>query len=211
MIRAAFVFILGLAACSSATDRQTPFQSAIGMVRGDQVDVSPRFANLVAQDAPILQVGFINEGTNANVLLERRNGPFTYWLTSQGGHIILQSGMLHSSRGFGEGLLASELSEPLAMIRGLRDGTSDRLHTYLDGNDRAMTRTYRCVFRNDGPAQVELATGIVQTVLMTESCRSLDQEFLNFYWVVPSTRQIVQSSQWSGPEIGLISTRIVPR
>lgn len=202
---------VGLAACSSSSETDSPLMMTVNSLRGFEPEFAPRFVTLTQGEAPTLQVGFVDQGTNANLLLERTNGDFAYWLSADGGHIVLQSGMLHSTRGLGEGLLASDLSEPLAMVRFLRGGWSDRLHTNLDGNDRAVTRTYRCLIENEGQKQIQLGSGLVSTVLMTESCRSLDREFINFYWVVASSGQIVQSRQWAGPVIGPVSTRVVSR
>ena len=117
--------------------------------------------------------------------------------------------MIHSTRGLGEGLLASELSQPLARIASLEPGPSYRFHTYLTGNDETVTRTYRCEFLRVRDIAVPVSGTRIQTVLLRESCNSLDQFFENLYWVDPDNRQIVQSRQWAGPFIEAISTRIV--
>lgn len=202
--------LLLLAACGSAGNEDSPIGQSIAALRAD-ADFVPRFITLIKEEAPTLQVGFIDTETSGNVLLERQDGAFAYWLSPDGGQIILQDGMLHSVRGFGEGLLASELSEPLALVRGLQSGWSDRFHTYLDGNDFAVTRTYRCRIENRGPRELNLFGTPTDTRLMREDCRSLDQEFVNLYWVAPSSRNIIVSRQWVGPVVGAISTRIVPR
>ncbi|MEM6311041.1 MAG: YjbF family lipoprotein, partial [Pseudomonadota bacterium] len=202
--------LLLLAACGTAGNEDSPIGQSIAALRTD-ADFVPRFITLIKEEAPTLQVGFIDTETSGNVLLERQDGAFAYWLSPDGGQIVLQDGMLHSVRGFGEGLLASELSEPLALVRGLQSGWSDRFHTYLDGNDFAVTRTYRCRIENRGPRELNLFGTPTDTRLMREDCRSLDQEFVNLYWVAPSSRNIIVSRQWVGPVVGAISTRIVPR
>ncbi len=179
------------------------------LVVPEKAEYTPRFAALARAEAPALQVGFVERQEGGTLLLERRDGAFDYWLTPEGAQIILQNGMLHGTRGFGEGLLASELSAPWAHIRGLKNGYSDRFHTYLDGNDRAVARTYRCLFTRGETSDIALRSGPVQTVQMRENCRSLDQEFTNIYWVTPGARRIVQSRQWAGPYIGALSTRVV--
>jgi len=200
-----------LASCGTAVDEESALgQSLAGIMKND-ADFVPRFIVLLQQEAPTLQVGFVDRETSGNVLLERQEGGFAYWLSPDGAQIILQDGMLHGTRGLGEGLLASELSQPLAMVRGLQSGWSDRFHTYLDGNDRAITRTYRCRIDNRGARELNLFGTATDTWLMRETCRSLDQEFVNLYWVAPSSRDIIVSRQWAGPVIGAISTRIVPR
>ena len=212
MILALAALVL-LAGCGTAVDEESGLGQSIDAIanRTGNVRFVPRFAALVEEGAPRLQVAFVEQDRSADILLERSDGPFNYWLSADGTHIILQDGMLHSTRGLGEGLLASDLTEPLARVRGLNPGPSDRFHTYLDGNDRAVTRTYRCVIVDRGPREIDLFGTPTATRLMRESCRSLDQEFVNLYWVAPSSRDIILSRQWAGPVIGAISTRIVPR
>lgn len=200
-----------LASCGTAVDEESALGQSLARIMGNDADFVPRFVVLLQQEAPTLQIGFVDRETSGNVLLERQEGGFAYWLSPDGAQIILQDGMLHGTRGLGEGLLASELSQPLAMVRGLQSGWSDRFHTYLDGNDRAITRTYRCRIDNRGARELNLFGTPTDTRLMRESCRSLDQEFVNLYWVAPSSRDIIVSRQWAGPVIGAISTRIVPR
>lgn len=202
--------LLLVAACGTAVDQDSAIGQSIAAARPGE-DFTPRFITLLRQEAPTLQIGFVDLETSGNVLLESQEGAFAYWLTPDGGHIILQDGMLHSLRGFGEGLLASELTQPLALVRGMQSGWSDRFHTYLDGDDFAVTRTYRCLIENAGPREIDLLGTPTDTRLMREECRSLDQEFVNLYWVSPISQNIVLSRQWAGPVVGAISTRIVPR
>lgn len=199
-----------LAACGTTTDEDTALGQAIDSFTGSQ-EFEPRFAALRRAEVPAMQVGFIEQDTSGAVLLERTKGDFGFWLSPDGAQLIFEGGILHGTRGFGEGLLGSELSQPLSLVRSLQGGQSDRFHTYLDGNDKAVTRTYRCVIENAGSRDVALGSRQVETQLMREDCRSLDQSFRNLYWVMPSSGQIVQSRQWAGPFMGEISTRIVPR
>lgn len=200
-------FLMLLLGCGSDTLRNSPLDYVTHRVGNPQFD--PRFVALQRTGAPILQVGFVRRQEGGSVLLERRLGAFDYWLSPDGAQIILQGGMLHGTRGLGEGLLASELSQPLAHVRGLQPGYSDRFHTYLDGNDKAVSRTYRCLFSSGGPADVAIPGKVVQTTVMYENCKSLTEEFTNIYWVSPSSRRIIQSRQWAGPFIGALSTRVV--
>ena len=156
-----------------------------------------------------MQIAFVNEDRASDLLLERRDGEFEYWLSSDGVQLVMQRGMLHSTRGLGEGLLASELSEPLARVQSLEPGPSYRFHTYLTGNDEAITRTYLCEFRQTRDISIPISGVQSQTVLLRESCNNLDQAFENLSWVSIQDRQIVQSRQWAGPYVEAIATRIV--
>nr|WP_317056598.1 YjbF family lipoprotein [Roseovarius sp. W115] len=201
--------IFGLLGCGTFQAPET--RRLLAQVTGQPEEIAPRYATLIKSKAPALQIGFPDLGKGGGtLLLERREGAFEYWLSPEGAQVILQGGMLHGLHGFGEGLLASELTEPLALVRALHPGVSDRFQTFLDGGDRAVTRTYRCTIERIGPEDIALADRLVSTVLMVERCRSLDQSFENFYWVVPASGQIVLSRQWAGPFLGALSTRVVP-
>ena len=198
-----------LAGCGRVANEDAALGQAIAAISGGS-EFEPRFTALLKAEAPALQIAFIDSGLAGTLLLERRKGPYEYWLSPDGGQLILQNGILHGTRGFGEGLLSSELSEPIARVRGLREGPSDRFQTYLDGNDRAVTRTYRCLIEVAGPRAVTLGDRKVPAQLVREDCRSLDQSFKNLYWVTPDDGRIIQSRQWDGPFLGEISTRIIP-
>lgn len=203
---AILALMLVLAGCGNAVQNEGV---SVVLSQFRQAPEAARFAAAVEADAPILQVGFVDRGDNANLRLERRDGAFDYWISSDGVHLVLEDGMLHSTRGLGEGLLASDLSEPLARLTALSEGPSDRFHTYLNGNDEAVTRTYRCDIRKTREITIPVPGGEIATFLYRENCNSLDQQFENLYWVDPRTRQIVQSRQWAGPRVEAISTRIV--
>ncbi len=176
---------------------------------GGPEEFNPRFVRLLKDGAPAMQFGVVETKRNGTILLEKRFGLHEIWLTPDGGTITTERGLLHSTRGFGEGLLASELNEPVELVLGGREGFSDRFHTYLDGDDKAVSRTYRCSVTDKGPRDIRLRSGVAKTRLMEEECRSLNQEFKNLYWVELRTKTIVQSRQWAGPFVGAISTRIV--
>ena len=208
-MRLAALSVLGsilLAGCGPALEDST---ATVLLSRFQDSGEFPRFSQAVEAGAPVLQVGFIESGLSTNLRLERRDGPFEYWLSVDGVQLVFEEGVLHSTRGLGETLLASEVSEPLERLKSLQDGPSDRLHTFIDGDDRAVTRTYRCDIRQTRETTIPVVGGEIDTLLFRESCNSLDQEFENLYWVDPRTRQIVQSRQWASPLVGPMSTRIV--
>ncbi len=192
-----------LAACTSEGRDDSSFGQVAAALA--PAKTPPRVQALLRANAPRLEVGNIRKKTKGLVLLEARKDGYEYWLSGDGSQLILQNGMLHGTRGMGEGLLASELSQPLAHVLGLTSGWSDRFHTYLNGNDQAVTRTYRCQI----DATSETQSGHAAVRVVREECSSLDQKFANIYWVDVSSRQIVQSRQWVGPFVGSISTRLV--
>lgn len=200
---------LGLLGCSSASTERSGMDLAQEVITRSPAEASPRFIALLRANAPALQMAFVETQVSGGLLLAGRNGPYETWLSPDNASIVLERGMLHSMRGFGAGLMSSELSEPLDLVLNQREGVSDRLHTYLTGDDRTVTRTYRCLISDDGIRNLTIPDGTIQTRLMIEDCRSLDQEFRNFYWVEPRSGRILQARHWSGDELGAISTRVV--
>ncbi|SEW44076.1 Group 4 capsule polysaccharide lipoprotein gfcB, YjbF [Cognatiyoonia koreensis] len=209
MIRhvAALAFIL-FAGCGNAPTDETLLSSAVlSQFTGGSFQ-SPRFAALRQRQTETLQIGIASREQTGAVLLEMRDGAFETWLSADDTTITLENGLLHSTRGLGAGLLASELSQSHALISARQNGFADRFHTFLTGNDRTVVRTYRCAIFNEGPRETTLNTGPVQTQLMSEDCSSLTENFRNLYWVDGRGR-IVQSRQWAGDYLGPISTRVV--
>ncbi|ARE40861.1 hypothetical protein RGUI_2720 [Rhodovulum sp. P5] len=197
-----------LAACASNPEQARNVRALKqALARDAATDFDPRFVTLIEAQAPMLQVGIIERQLSGTVLLERRDGEVETWMTPDGANLILTGGMLTGTKGLGIGLLGADVSAPLALVRSGQAGVVDRFHTYLTGDDHAVTRSYKCIVENLGPKPVDLGDGPVSAVLMRETCRNLDQSFFNLYWVAQG--KIVQSRQWSGEFQGAISTRLV--
>ncbi|WP_223427520.1 YjbF family lipoprotein [Tateyamaria pelophila] len=213
ILRLTFICLacLTLLACTSQRTGKQPAELVLEVFGGGADDVTPRFATLLRAEppSPALQVAIIDEQVNTTLLLESRSGNFETWLSSDGASLTFERGMLHSTRGTNTGLLASELSEPLALVLSGRQGTSDRFMTYLDGDDFAVTRTFRCTVEIEGSRTLTQGNQTISTRLMSEDCRSLGQSFRNLYWVATGSGRIVQSRQWASDVTGYISTRVV--
>lgn len=195
-----------LAACTNPGAEPTGIATSLSLLAGGDA-ISPRFTAIANSLRPVLQVGLLEAGTAGNMLLEGQNGTFEHYLSPNGGSITLNNGMLHSMFGFADGLMAADTSEPLSAILRNQAGTTDRIHTYLQGDDRAVSRTYRCVMSNRGTQSLTLSNATVAPRLMSEDCRNAEDALENLYWVDQAKGQIVQSRQWAGPRLGAISMR----
>lgn len=172
----------------------------------------PRFAALVADtNVTALILTVESRSQTGRLLMESRINGVETWLSSDLTGLMLESGMLQGTRGLGSELIASELSEPMALILSGRSGYSDRLHSYLNGNVEIVTRTYRCLVEVERNAVIPLEIGNVPTRVMTEDCKSLDQSFRNTYWVSTNSGAIVQARQWAGDELGYLKTQAAIR
>jgi hypothetical protein len=197
-----------LSGCLGNEPEDTSLSAASNFFNPEAFVPPPRFTNLFAEPRPILDIEFVDLGVAGKLILEQQDGPYSRYLSSDLGGIVLQRGMLHSLFGFGEPLAAANLSGPLPLILGGNEGSADRFHTYLNGENRAVSRTYRCSIAVVGPREVILETGTVQTTLMSEDCQSLNQSFQNLYWVERGRGEVIQSKQWAGDNVGSIVTRV---
>jgi hypothetical protein len=198
-----------LLGCVSQGTEQSPLDSIKEGFQGGTQEFSPRFLRLAEAEAPALQVAFIDTKLATILLLESHTNGIDTYLSPEGSALLFEQGMLAGTRGFGTGLLASDLSAPLALVLSGREGFPDRLMTYLDGNDRAVTRTFRCKVTVEGDRVLKIGNRHMSTRLVSEDCGSLNGTFRNLYWVDRNTQRIVQSRQWAGEYTGEISTRLV--
>ena len=196
-----------LAACSTSDGEPTGLQTAISVLDRTDDSVTPRFQALATTPRPIMQIGLIDAGTAGNMVLEARDGDFEHYLSPNAASMTFNRGMLHRMTGFGEALMATEVSGPLRLILSGQSGTADRIHSYLGGDDKIDFRTYRCVITSRGSDTVTLPNRSASATLMHESCRNTDHTFENLYWVEQGRGQIIQSRQWAGPNLGAVSTR----
>lgn len=201
------LFAMLMSSCSSDPERSN-LGAATSYFAPDEYSPPLRFTALLNEPRTVLDIEFIDLGVAGKLILEQQDGDYARYLSADLGGIVLQNGMLHSIYGFGEPLVGAELSQPLALVLVGRTGTADRFHTYLDGEDRAVRRTYRCEIGVRETQDVELATGKVSTLLMSEACESLTNSFENLYWVDLMSLEIIQSRQWVGDNIGAMVTRV---
>ncbi len=199
---------LGLNACTQSGGDESAAGQLVGLL-GKKSAFSARFTALQTAEASAIQVGFIDLEQNTIMLREARRDGIDTWIGPDDKALILENSMLRGTRGFGVELISVDISQPMAMVLGRREGFSDRLHTYLMGDNQALTRTYRCEIKNNGDRELTLGKRVAKTQLMRETCRSLDQSFFNLYWVEGGT--IVQTRQWTGEFIGDIATQVIEK
>lgn len=202
--------VVALVGCTSDTERSALADARDYFTPNEYVP-PPRFTALFNEPRPILDIEFIDLGVAGKLILEQQDGDFARYLSADLGGIVLQNGMLHSIYGFGEPLVGAELSQPLALVLAGRPGQADRFHTYVDGEDQTVRRTYRCEVAVQGVQDIAIKAESKLTLLVSETCQSLTNSFENFYWVDLEDREIIQSRQWVGSSVGAILTRVTPQ
>ena len=173
-----------------------------------------RFAQLLQAGRPAIQVAIEEEETDTVALREVSRGGVDTFVTTDGVALSLRGGFLVGTAGLGGDMTGSSITESIALVTSRRSGTAQRFHTFLNGENQAVTRAYVCVVASRGGRSVSLGTRAgqlveVDTVLIEERCKSLDQEFTNLYWLRQGTGGILQSRQWAGEFTGPLVTRVV--
>lgn len=210
MIRSLFLVLIAafaVAGCSNLTDNFTLVSSVVAPGRQP---VNARAAAQLQAGAPQLQVSFPSQERAGIMVLEGQRDGISSWLSADGAMLITEQGFLHGTRGFGGGMLASDVAQSRQLVLSGRTGQSTRFHTFLKGDDLTETRTYRCQVSPRGARSIQIGGQPVATRLMAEDCQSTDQAFLNLYWISKTSNRIVQSRQWAGTFLGIVATRVVP-
>ncbi|UWR01246.1 YjbF family lipoprotein (plasmid) [Rhodobacteraceae bacterium S2214] len=200
-------FTLFLGSCTSDPEWST-LDAATSYFAPREYVPSARFTALFREPRPVLDIEFVDLGVAGKLILEQEDGDYARYLSADLGGIVLQNGMIHSIYGFGEPLVGAELSQSLALVLSGQPGQADRFSTYLDDEDRPVRRTYRCEIGVQGMRNIDLVTGAVETLLMSETCQNLSTSVENLFWVDLKRREIVQSRQWISDRMGSIVTRL---
>lgn len=167
----------------------------------------PRVQPLIDAGVPRLQVAFLETGKSGVLLLENTRDGVKTWLSSDGATLLTRDGMIVGSRGFGGGMMASDVSESISAVYGGYTGDVLRFHTFTTGEDKIETRSYKCVIENRGNKTITVQGRPVSTRLTRETCHNSDQSFLNLYWMSNQTGRMVQSRQWLGDFLQVINLR----
>ncbi|KIN62719.1 DUF2886 domain containing protein [Sulfitobacter noctilucicola] len=202
---------LFLAACSASNLQDR----AISLILDEEpaVDPSvqfPRFTPLLqAKQGPALQVSIPAKNLKGGFLRESSNGNIESWLGNDGVSLTFDRGVLHGTRGIGAGMLASDVSASASAVLAGRNANVKRVHTFLTGNDLAVSQVFSCRVENRGTETISLDTGATSTRRMSENCQNDAQSFENTYWVDTRRGRIVKSIQWSGEFLGALSIQTV--
>lgn len=197
-----------ISGCSNDTDN---LQQLRQVLRPGSVAPDPRVQALIDGRAPRMQVSFEKTDLAGVVALESARGGIETWLSVDGGTLILQGGMVVGTRGFGGGMMTSDVTQSLAAVHAGQAGQVVRFHSFLTGNDETRTRSYKCEIKDLGDRPATLLGALTPARQMSETCRSLDQTFVNSYWVGAERGQIIQSRQWLGDFLGSVNLRDIPQ
>lgn len=165
----------------------------------DQLAVAIKGA-LAGTDLPVALA--VVEGRNATALLTRieTNGAYQTWGTPDRRTITTRGGVVTATRGLGNDIMSSSISDSLALISARKPGSATRVMRYLDGGNATVQLVATCQYAVGGTQRVtagELTN--VATTKVTETCAAGERTFTNTY-LVDRKGMLVQSRQWLSPQ-----------
>ena len=141
--------------------------------------------------------------------LAARNGEVQTFFTPDQISVSLQNGILISTRGLSEDLMAAEANSAAQAISKAKTATYSRLYRWLDGEDNQIERQFHCDLAFIDTAKVEIVELTHRARHMQETCTADGQSIVNDYWVDSGKSVIWQSRQWIGPELGYIGLTVL--
>jgi hypothetical protein len=163
--------------------------------------------SLEATNQPIVAVAVPKRKAIAIMPRIETNGDYATHGTSERRSVTLKRGMVTATRGFGEDLMSSDVDAALAMIRGRKAGTVQRVQRYLDGENQTVTLETTCRVTPGGGVRYQSGELDRRAVKVRETCKAQSTRFTNSYQVDAETGRILQAQQWVSPVNGKVLVR----
>lgn len=199
-----------LAGCSTDPTDRARLAQLRGLGQPQTPTLAPGFVAARAAEAPMVAAAVESQPEKIAIFLRQavsETDGIDTWIGPSGAQLIFDRGVLVGTRGFGGDVLASDVTQSASLVQAMREGYATRLMTLIDGDDRAVTEGFNCKITRNRTDSVTIGTRSIATRTMVEDCRGAGLAFENYYWVVPGSGEIVQSSQWAGRVTGKISLR----
>ena len=158
---------------------------------------------------PVLLAGIETRNAYATLSLFGENRGVISWLTADGIGLYLRQGVLVSTRGLGQDLMAADVADVIRAIQ-TGHGTAIKIHDYLDGEDQMYRRSFYCTIRTKGREKLNIYGLSVATRHVVESCQNPELKYENDYWISSGNR-IWQSRQWIGPDLQYLTMQYLSR
>ena len=208
------LFLLALSACGNSPELETGETKVLKIIK-DKME-TPSGANayidarkLVSREildsvgVPILFVE-IDRGQNGTLSQYPGEGIGQTWLAVDGSTITLENGILKATRGMGDDLMGSEISDEINWI-DLEDVSYERRMAYLRLDNKALINEYTCTLTDmNSMEKINLFDADFSVKHMQETCRGLAGSFVNDYYI--DTEGLVRNSrQYQGEKIGYMT------
>lgn len=198
-----------VAACSGGLqleERGGGIESLFGLSPGEPTPlVATNLPAVITPETPLLGARVVARDATATLAIAAVSGTVTTWRTGDGVNINLAGpGVLQSTRGIGDDLMASDASAAIAALSAGEPARYRRMHRYIGASLRLTRDVYECTLAAEGPETVSVGENPRRTLRFVERCRGDGAEFVNIYWRDPGRPVVWQSHQWVGPDVGMV-------
>lgn len=207
---------LMIAGCSNSGDTaglRDTFKSIFSPKASNQGAVATKIDMnaVLKQTAPtsLMHITFLDRGNIASLLLQisSSNG-YRVYSTAAKQTITLRDGLITSTRGTGDDLMASISTDSRSAIRARRAGKGTRVMEHVNGAGETLRETFSCETFVTGSGRVKQGAVNAATTELTENCVSENNKFTNVYQVGQSG-MVLSSTQWLGQSTGYAKVSIL--
>jgi hypothetical protein len=215
------VLLLAVAGCGSDAGQTETSNMARGLLKnligvataGRAAEAAPSDAPTPDQIAaaalgsfagPLMLVTLEAQGQTTVMGLYGENGPMrTYALPSEQS-LILRSGILVGTRGFGFDMMSAETDAVAALILARKEGAAAKVQRYLDAENVERPLPMECAVSRGDKSEYEVAGLKFRGIQMVEICAFQGQAVGSAY-LVSDKGAVLASRQWIGPELGYVT------
>ena len=206
--------LLALSACGNSPELETGETKVLKIIKDKMETPSGATAyidarKLVSREildsvgVPILFVE-IDRGQNGTLSQYPGEGIGQTWLAVDGSTITLENGILKATRGMGDDLMGSEISDEINWI-DLEDVSYERRMAYLRLDNKTLINEYSCTLAEMNSMEtINLFDAEFSVKHVQETCLGAAGSFVNDYYI--DTEGLVRNSrQYQGEKIGYMT------
>ncbi len=217
-LRSSFLALVFLAGCSSSGTTNI-FSMVLEDLPNRETEVEPvNPADTISREQ-IEKLGVAmlrvqeTRPASANLLVALRKSEMqvTYVLRSDR-RLILHGGLIQSTDGFGDNLepILVSAADPIAFPRPLARWPQNVQRTYtVSQRGPGEPSNLTCNFEKGSQRQIEIIEKRISIQEVTETCKGDGQSFVNRHDVDAKTGFIWRSSQWTGPNQGMLTYEVL--
>jgi hypothetical protein len=161
-------------------------------------------AALATTPGPVMIAYIERAGLMTSLSPVQRNGAYETWHSPEGKALSLRGGVVVSSRGLADDLMASEADEIAALISIRGSGSAERVYYHLNGLGETQAFRMTCSVMPGDADRVTIGEVDAAATIMIESCQNPPFAKQNLYWVT-SDGTVLKSHQWIGATLGHVT------
>lgn len=163
---------------------------------------------LAANAGPLILASFESTGGTSVLGMRGENGTMRTWFTPGAQALILRSGIVAGTRGFGFDMTSAETEALSALVSTRTAGTAPMVLRYLDGLGKERPLPLTCTVTPASATSYDFAGQTWAGTLVGAQCEGLGYS-TNPSFIVADSGEIISSRQWIGPQVGYVTLQVL--